>query len=99
MAMPKSAEREDAGIALARYAAGLKFEDLPTEVVAKVKELILDSFGVSLAGSTALGTDLAFTKDHLITCVVVDHKKVAFEGETTSLTAAALTIVNRMGCS
>lgn len=45
------------------------------------------------------GTELAFTKDHLITCVVVDHKKVEFEGETTSLTAAALTVVNRMGYS
>ena len=43
------------------------------------------------------GTELTFTKDHLITCVVVDHKKVEFEGEVTSLTAAALTIVKRMG--
>ena len=57
MAMTKSADREDAGIALARYAAGLTFEDLPPDVVAKVKELILDSFGVSLAGSTAPGID------------------------------------------
>ncbi len=44
-----------------------------------------------------LGAVLTFTKDHSITCVVIDHKKVEFEGETTSLTAAALTIVNRMG--
>ena len=59
MAMSDSTDREDAGIALARYAAGLKFEDLPTDAVAKVKELILDSFGVSLAGSTAPGIDAA----------------------------------------
>ena len=43
------------------------------------------------------GTELTFTKDATITCVVVDHKKVEFEGEVTSLTAAALTIVHRMG--
>lgn len=50
---------EDAGITLARYAAALRFEDLPHEVVAKVKDLILDSFGVSLAGSTAPGIEQA----------------------------------------
>jgi hypothetical protein len=43
------------------------------------------------------GTELTFTKDHSITCVVIDNKKVEFENEITSLTAAALTIVNRMG--
>lgn len=50
---------EDAGIALARFAAELRFEALPSEVVAKVKELMLDSFGVALAGSTAPGVDAA----------------------------------------
>ena len=59
MAMPELADREDAGIALARYAAGLRFEDLPPEVVSKVKVLILDSFGVAMAGSTAPGIDAA----------------------------------------
>lgn len=49
--------REDAGITLARFAAGLRFEVLADEVVAKVKELVLDSFGVALAGSTAPGVD------------------------------------------
>ena len=43
------------------------------------------------------GEILTFTKDHSITCTVVDHKKIEFEGEVTSLSSAALTIVNRMG--
>lgn len=57
--MTKSAPREDAGVVLARFAAHLRFEDLPPAVVAKIKELILDSFGVALAGSTAPGIDAA----------------------------------------
>ena len=43
------------------------------------------------------GTELTFTKDATITCVVIDHKKVEFEGEVTSLSAAALTVAHRMG--
>lgn len=34
---------------LAHFAAGLRFEDLPTEVVQRAKQLILDLLGVSLA--------------------------------------------------
>ena len=59
MAKPETSRREDAGIALARYAAALQFDDLPPEVAAKIKDLILDSFGVALAGSTAPGIDAA----------------------------------------
>jgi hypothetical protein len=43
------------------------------------------------------GTVLTFSKDEDVSCTVVDHKKVEFEGDTTSLTAAALTIIHRMG--
>jgi 2-methylcitrate dehydratase PrpD len=43
--------REDGGITLARFAAELTFDKIPAEVVAKVKELMLDSFGVAIAGS------------------------------------------------
>ena len=43
------------------------------------------------------GTVLTFTKDESIPCTVVDNKKVEFEGETTSLSAAALTVIHRMG--
>ena len=32
-----------------------------------------------------------------ITAIVVDHKRIEFEGEVTSLSAAALKIVHRMG--
>ena len=59
MANTGHSTREDAGIVLARFAAGLQFDDLPPDVVGKIKELILDSFGVALAGSTAPGIDAA----------------------------------------
>lgn len=36
--------------ALARFAAGLRYEDLPDEVVAKARALLLDFFGTALAG-------------------------------------------------
>ena len=42
---------------LCTFAASLTIEDLPAEVIAKVKELALDSIGVALAGSTAVGAD------------------------------------------
>ncbi|GGO72268.1 MmgE/PrpD family protein [Nonomuraea cavernae] len=37
--------------ALAGFAAGLRYDDLPEEVVAKAQVLLLDFFGVALAGS------------------------------------------------
>lgn len=43
------------------------------------------------------GSILTFSKDPSVTCKVVDHKKVEFEGEETSLSASAMTIVRRMG--
>ena len=59
MTKPGTPRGEDAGIALARYAATVQFGDLPPQVVTKVKDLILDSFGIALAGSTAPGIDAA----------------------------------------
>ena len=43
------------------------------------------------------GTVLTFSKDPTVTCVVVDDRRVDFEGEITSLSASALTVVHRMG--
>ena len=43
------------------------------------------------------GATLTFARDAAITCTVVDHKKVEFEGDITSLSSAALTIIHRMG--
>lgn len=40
---------------------------------------------------------LTFSKDASITATVVDEKRIEFEGELTSLSAAALKIVHRMG--
>jgi 2-methylcitrate dehydratase PrpD len=38
--------------ALATFAAMLRFDDLPAEVVATVKRMILDSLGTALAATT-----------------------------------------------
>ena len=43
------------------------------------------------------GSVLTFSKVHSITCKVLDHKKVEFQGETTSLSASALKILHQMG--
>ncbi len=43
------------------------------------------------------GAILTFSKDPMITCTVLDDKKIEFEGEVTSLSRSALTIVHRMG--
>ena len=40
---------------LTQFAAGLTAAALPPAVVAKLKELVLDSIGIALAGSTAPG--------------------------------------------
>jgi aconitate decarboxylase len=41
----------------ARHAIGTRFEDLPADAVAQAKTFILDTFGVGVAGSTALGAE------------------------------------------
>jgi 2-methylcitrate dehydratase PrpD len=46
---------------LTRFAAGLTIEALPAAVVSKLKELVLDSLGIALAGSTAPGVDAIVT--------------------------------------
>ena len=43
------------------------------------------------------GSILTFSKDISITCKVLDHKKVEFEEKVTSLSASAVTILQRMG--
>ena len=42
----------DATRDLARFSAGLRFEDLPSEVVGRLKLSVLDSIGVCLHGVT-----------------------------------------------
>ena len=44
-----------------------------------------------------LGSVLQFTRDPNITCTVIDNKRVLFEGEETSLSMSALTVMRRMG--
>jgi hypothetical protein len=44
-----------------------------------------------------VGAELTFAKDEQIKCVVVDNKRVEFEGEVTSLTASALEVIHLMG--
>ena len=50
--MTSGTEKTSATQQLARYAAELRYEDVPPEVVAKAKDLIRDSIGCLLAGST-----------------------------------------------
>jgi len=44
-----------------------------------------------------VGAQLTFTKDDAITCTVFNDRKVQFEGQTMSVTAAALAVVHAMG--
>lgn len=43
------------------------------------------------------GAILTFSKDPAITCTVLDDRQVEFEGEATSLSRSALSVVHRMG--
>ncbi|MFW2331827.1 MAG: hypothetical protein ACN4E2_06000 [Nitrospinota bacterium] len=43
------------------------------------------------------GTVLTFSKDHNRECIVVDQKKVEFNGEVQSLSKAALTVLHDLG--
>lgn len=53
-------------------------------------------FRFSLA-EVPLGAELRFVRDEQIVCKVVDDKSVEFEGQVTSLSAAASELLNRMG--
>lgn len=44
-----------------------------------------------------IGSTLTFSRDENLTCIVLDNKNVEFEGEKTSLSASALTILQRLG--
>ena len=50
--------REDVSMILADFVAGLRFEDIPPDVVESAKLHLLDALGVAAAGSTAEGIDL-----------------------------------------
>ena len=45
---------------LAHFAAGLKYEDVPKEVIEKAKDLIIDQLGVELIGSTLEWNKIAY---------------------------------------
>ncbi|WP_324806389.1 GIY-YIG nuclease family protein [Sphingomonas sp. LY29] len=47
--------------------------------------------------SIPIGSELTFTKDENLTCVVSGARKVTFRGEQLSPSAAALNIINEMG--
>jgi hypothetical protein len=44
-----------------------------------------------------IGAELIFVRDQTVTCRVLDNKKVEFEGETTSLSGSARTVLHRQG--
>ncbi len=83
-----SALAKDATWKLAQFTAGLKFADLPPEVVSHVKRLVLDSIGCSLHGAT-----LPWTR-HLIDMIRSEggtpRATVLCGGYRTSLSQAVL---------
>ncbi len=52
--MAKDAKDPGTGVTreLARYAANLRYEDIPAAVVSRTREVVLDCIGELLAGST-----------------------------------------------
>ena len=44
-----------------------------------------------------VGSTLTFSQDESITAIVRDHKKIEFEGELKTLSAAAIIVINRRG--
>lgn len=44
-----------------------------------------------------IGEELIFSRDREIKCTIIDHKKVEFEGQKTSLSAAGLIAIHRLG--
>lgn len=44
-----------------------------------------------------IGAELVFTRDRDVTCIVIDRRRVRFEEEETSLSAAALIAASRLG--
>jgi 2-methylcitrate dehydratase PrpD len=79
---------ENATRDLARFAAALKFEDLPQEVVARLKLSVLDSIGCCLFGATLPWTrkvaDLALSEDARPVASLIGM------GRKTSVSLAAL---------
>jgi len=76
--------------AIAQFVAGLRFDDIPSEVIGRIKLLILDSFGCALYGSA-----LEWSRILLATLADVDttsHCRVW--GTTERLSAPHATLVN-----
>jgi hypothetical protein len=68
------------------------------EVTEEMKEFVArrPPFRFSFA-QIAPGAELCFVSDEQITCKVIDDKSIEFEGQITSLSAAASEILNRFG--
>lgn len=54
---PANEPRPRLGRALAQWAAGLRYEDLPPAAVAQIKRLLLDTLAVAWAGTGATGIE------------------------------------------
>ncbi len=66
-------------------------KDALEKVKARRPRIRLDSIGIKT------GAILQFSRDEAVTATVAPDGKLAFEGEITSLSAAALKILTRMG--
>jgi 2-methylcitrate dehydratase PrpD len=76
--------------ALAEWVAGLRYEQVPEKVLASVKQRILDTVGVALAGASSDAGQIARRK-------VIEWSadgRASLLGETTRVTAAAAALVN-----
>lgn len=71
-------------------------EDLDDQVALNKARTLRSAFNFRMVDVLEDST-LTFSKDEAIVCTVVDHKKVNFEGEVMSLSAAALIVIHRMG--
>ena len=74
---------------LCSYAANLRYEDLPPEVVSTAKRLVLDSLGAALAG-TSMGDGCRETLAVVRASGGVPQSSVLGTGERTSAVMAAL---------
>lgn len=91
--MPASGDPGDAtaATALAAYAAGLSFEDLPAEVVARAKDCISDSIGVMIGGADDPTGRIA---SGYLKSTGTSGRSVVLDGTGTTLNAGTAALLN-----
>ena len=72
------------------------FEDKDDEVAFEKATKIAQRFSMDMV-NIPIGSELTFSRDEKVTCIVKANNRVEFEGSDHSLSAAALIATNRMG--